>query len=100
MTPKDVLPNATGVTASIRSIPPDRFRDKLIRTAIGIVIGMVAARYGAHFPGWLRNTAWLTAGIMVAGEWVLFPARLLLALAKDAAPAIAALKKALKNGGS
>jgi hypothetical protein len=93
------LNETTQVTKNLTSISRERFWLKLWRTIIGLGIG--ALLYFADLDSGVEKWGWVLVGVLVAGEWVLYPFRLLAAFVKDSlAPAIAALRKALGKNGS
>jgi hypothetical protein len=90
--------NETSQTVkSLTSITRERFFTKLYRTLIGAGIGAVL--YFVDLDPGVEKWGWVLVGVLVAGEWALFPLRALAAFAQDAvAPTIRALKAAWKNG--
>lgn len=91
------LPQTTQAVKALTSITRERFIVKAWRTAIGVGIGWLL--YFVDMDPAVEKWGWVLVGVLVAGEWVLFPLRALAAFVQDVlAPAIAALRKALKNG--
>jgi len=89
----------TQAVKSLAAITRERFVTKLWRTLLGLGVG--AFLYVAELDPGLEKWGYVFAGILIAGEWALFPIRALAALAQDVvAPAIAAIRKALKGNGT
>jgi uncharacterized membrane protein YccC len=90
------MKQTTQLLTSVAAITRERFYQKLWRTLVGVGIGV--ALYLLELDPGLEKWGWIAVGVLVAGEWVLLPVRLLASLVKDAiAPAIVALKQALKS---
>lgn len=88
------------VLAGVRKMPREKFWTKVWRTVVGVGLLVVLWQLGHLMPGTIRNGGWVLAGVLVAGELVLFPVRLLGAAAVDVvAPAIRAIRKALSGNG-
>ena len=88
------LNETTQVTKSLTSISRERFWLKLWRTLVGL--GIAALLHFADLDADVEKWGWVLVEVLVAGEWVLYPVRLLAAFVKDfLAPAIAALRKAM-----
>ena len=100
MTLKQAAPATTGVFQKMAATPPERFRDKLIRTVLAVVLFAVTLRFGGAWKPWLHDGLLVTAALVVSGEWFLFPLRAAFALLRDVPPILAALRKAItgKNG--
>ena len=96
MTIADAAPNATQTVRSLGAITRERFWTKVWRTLVGLGIG--ALLYFVDLDAGVEKWGWVAVGVMVAGEWIIFPFRLLGALAVDViAPAIRSLRAAWKG---
>ena len=88
------LNETTQVTKGLTSITRDRFWAKIWRTLIGVGIGTLL--YFVDLDPSVEKWGWVLVGVMVAGEWVLFPLKLLAAFVQDVlAPTIERVRKAL-----
>jgi hypothetical protein len=87
---------ATRVVQNIAATPRERVLQKVYRTLLGVGLGATIHFLQPFPPGAWRNGAWVVVGVLLAGEWVLLPVKLLAAVIKDSvAPAITALRGAL-----
>ena len=87
------LPQTTQTVKALTSISRERFVVKAWRTLVGLGIG--ALLYFVDLDPDVEKWGWVLVGVLVAGEWVLFPIRALGALIQDVVvPAIEALRKA------
>lgn len=92
------LPNTLAEAQKLTGVPPERFRDKLGRTVAAVVMAGAMVAWGGNLPQWLQTGIYVTAALVVSGEWFLYPLRAVVAFLKDIPPIIAEFRRSIKNG--